>query len=236
MPPQPPSLTLLRFFSSTRVHHGAIPTKEIPTYPYGPATWYKQSNKGLYGHSRVRFGNNVSSKTETKTRRTWHPNIHRKRLWSYALGRWVRVKVQARVLRTIDKVGGLDEYLLGDKVNRIKELGVAGWALRWRIMQTNMVRERFRRERLAMGLPPEEPWVGEMVESGGGSGGEEVVMVKAHERAIDEILDRDEAAEKRGEDGGIELGVSREMEEGTLREGEGQGEEKWKEVVKKTRW
>lgn len=56
----------------------------------------------------------------------------------------------------MDKVGGLDEYLLGEKAGRIKELGMAGWKLRWRIMQTDAVKERFRRQREQMGLPPKE--------------------------------------------------------------------------------
>lgn len=71
----------------------------------------------------------------------------------------MQVKVQARVLRTIDKVGGLDEYLLGGKRARLKELGMGGWALRWRIWQTEMVTERFRREREALGVP-EGGWEG----------------------------------------------------------------------------
>lgn len=72
--------------------------------------------------------------------------------------KFVRVKVQARVLRTIDKVGGLDEYLLGDKAARIKELGMEGWAMRWKLIQTKSVQERFRQQKMAMGLevPTEE--------------------------------------------------------------------------------
>lgn len=69
------------------------------------------------------------------------------------------MKVQARVLRTIDKVGGLDEYLLGGKRARVKELGMGGWALRWRIWQTEMVTERFRKERERLGVP-EGGWEG----------------------------------------------------------------------------
>lgn len=67
--------------------------------------------------------------------------------------------MQARVLRTIDKVGGLDEYLLGGKRARVKELGMGGWALRWRVWQTEMVTERFRRERERLGVP-EGGWEG----------------------------------------------------------------------------
>jgi len=66
----------------------------------------------------------------------------------------IRVRITTRVLRTVDKCGGLDEYLLGSKARRIKELGMGGWKLRWRIMQTDKVKERFRKEREALGLPP----------------------------------------------------------------------------------
>lgn len=79
--------------------------------------------------------------------------MHWKRLWSAALDDYVRVRVQARVLRTIDKVGGLDEYLLGDKAARIKELGMGGWVLRWKLIQTKAVAERFDQERKRMGVP-----------------------------------------------------------------------------------
>ncbi len=78
--------------------------------------------------------------------------MHHKRLWSDGLGRFVRVKVQARVLRTMDKCGGLDAYLLGEKPGRVKKLGVEGWRLRWMVMRTGKVRGRVRGEREALGL------------------------------------------------------------------------------------
>lgn len=136
--------------------------EDVPAYPYGPSTIYKQSNFGLYGTQKIRYGNIVSEKNEIKTRRYWRPNVHSKRLWSDSLNQFVRIRITMRVLRTLDKVGGLDEYLLGEKSMRIKELGMAGWRLRWRIMQTEKVKERFRRQRVAMGLPEvgEEELVG----------------------------------------------------------------------------
>lgn len=68
----------------------------------------------------------------------------------------MRIKVNANVLRTIDKLGGLDEYLIGsDTPGRIKELGVAGWRLRWEVMQTDSWKERVKKEREQFGLPPE---------------------------------------------------------------------------------
>lgn len=98
----------------------------------------------------------VSERNEIKTRRYWRPNVQNKRLWSNALRKFVKTRVTARVLRTIDKVGGLDEYLLGEKAQRIKELGMGGWKLRWRVMQTPMVKRRFAAQREALGLPPRE--------------------------------------------------------------------------------
>ena len=130
-----------------------IVADHVPAYPYGPARWYKQSNRGLYAGQRIQFGHNVSGKFNAKTNRTFKINVFTKRLWSVALGRAVQVRVSATALRTIEKSGGLDEYLLGDTVGRIKELGVSGWWLRWAIMQTDHVKARFRDERARLGLP-----------------------------------------------------------------------------------
>jgi large subunit ribosomal protein L28 len=160
-PPTRPSLTHLRSFTSSctllakstkqrlKFEHEAV-----PPYPYGPSQIYKQSNFGLYGIAKIRFGNMVSEKNKIKTRRYWRPNIHYKRLWSESLEQFVRIRITAKVLRTVDKCGGLDEYLLGEKAQRIKELGMGGWKLRWRIMQTERVKERFRRQREMLGLDP----------------------------------------------------------------------------------
>jgi ribosomal protein L28 len=125
----------------------------VPEYPYGAPTLYKQSRYGLYGEQRIRFGNNVSTKGKNKSRRSWRPNILNKRLFSKALNRHVQIRVSSRVLRTIDKLGGLDEYLLGEKETRIRELGESGWWLRWAIMQTTTIKKRFAAQRIALGLP-----------------------------------------------------------------------------------
>lgn len=68
----------------------------------------------------------------------------------------MQVRVTTKVLRTIDKLGGLDEYLLGEKEMRIKELGESGWWLRWAVMQTPVVKRKFAAQREALGLPPVE--------------------------------------------------------------------------------
>lgn len=124
----------------------------IPDYPYGDFALFKQANKGLYGEQMIQFGNNVSRKTETKTRRKWHPNVLSKSLYSVALKKRIKLRVTSNVMKTIDREGGLDEYLLKDSVQRIKELGPTGWALRWTLMQRPIVIERLRAEAAALGL------------------------------------------------------------------------------------
>lgn len=165
---RPPLHLTHRTFSTTSAlpislqiekNHPEALASTVPPYPYGPARWYKQSDLGLYGGARIRFGNNVGTKIAVKTRRSWQVNVLRKRLFSAALNRYVQVRVAARVLRTIEKCGGLDNYLLGEKEGRIKELGVSGWWLRWAIMQTPVVRKRFEEERARLGLLNGDPYL-----------------------------------------------------------------------------
>ncbi|KAM0282851.1 hypothetical protein ACHAQH_002855 [Verticillium albo-atrum] len=141
----PPALT-----KTIALHR--IPAFPIPDYPLGPRLIYKQSNGGLYATARIRRGNNISSDHKVKTPRAWRPNIHRKRLWSPALGVWVRARLSLRVLRTIRKEGGLDAYVLKSKAARIRDLGPGGWKLRWLVMQTSAVRTQFAEERARLGV------------------------------------------------------------------------------------
>ena len=107
------------------------------------------------------------------------------------------MRITTRVLRTVDRVGGLDEYLLGEKAGRIKELGMGGWKLRWRIMQTERVKERFRAQRERLGLPAmEEVLVGS---SGNLANAEEVEK---------EVREFDQSLEM-----GADLGIGEEAEE-----------------------
>ncbi|KAI1361401.1 hypothetical protein F5Y08DRAFT_314881 [Xylaria arbuscula] len=136
--------------------HLTVPKDLVPDYPYRRFQTYKQRNSGLYGRSKIRFGNTVAPKYKNKSRTSWLPNRHTKRLWSPSLNAFIRTRMTASVLHTIDLLGGIDEYLLGSKAKRIKELGPAGWALRWKIIQTPAVQARFAKERAALGLPPKE--------------------------------------------------------------------------------
>uniref|UniRef100_A0A6U5A563 Large ribosomal subunit protein bL28c n=1 Tax=Hemiselmis andersenii TaxID=464988 RepID=A0A6U5A563_HEMAN len=70
----------------------------------------KRAQRGLWGGKKINFGNNVSHSGK-KTRKRWSPNIVTKRLWSDCFDSMLRLKVSTYVLRTIDKKGGLDNYL-----------------------------------------------------------------------------------------------------------------------------
>ncbi len=59
----------------------------------------------------VLTGNNVSH-ANNKTRRRFLPNLQRTGVVSDALGETVRLKMSTRALRTIDKRGGIDAFLL----------------------------------------------------------------------------------------------------------------------------
>eukprot|EP00752_Nemacystus_decipiens_P000411 g411.t1 len=74
----------------------------------------------------VATGNNVSHAVN-KTRRRFLPNLQSTRLLSETLGEQVRLRLTSSALRTIDKKGGLDAFLLGtpnrklpDEARRLK--------------------------------------------------------------------------------------------------------------------
>jgi len=54
-------------------------------------------------------GNNVSH-AKSRTRRRFEPNLHQHRLWVESENRWVRLRVSANGIRTIDKKG-IDKVL-----------------------------------------------------------------------------------------------------------------------------
>lgn len=57
-------------------------------------------------------GNNVSH-AHNRSRRRFLPNIQRTSLLSDILGRSIRLRLSTSALRTIEKNGGLDAFLLG---------------------------------------------------------------------------------------------------------------------------
>lgn len=63
-------------------------------------------------------GNRVSH-ANNRVKRTFEPNLHEKRIWSPALGRFVRMRISAKGLKTIDK-RGIDAVLADLKKQGIK--------------------------------------------------------------------------------------------------------------------
>jgi large subunit ribosomal protein L28 len=61
--------------------------------------------------SRTRAGQNVSH-SNRRTKRRFDPNLQRVHLESEALGTRVALRVSTRALRTVQKRGGLDAFLL----------------------------------------------------------------------------------------------------------------------------
>jgi len=59
----------------------------------------------------VQSGNNVSH-ANNKTRRRFLPNLQESSLLSDVLGQTVQVRLCTRAIRTVEKRGGIDAYLL----------------------------------------------------------------------------------------------------------------------------
>jgi large subunit ribosomal protein L28 len=167
-----PPLQFRAVQSSRAIHHFHPwrPTKKLPDilsrkeaslcppYPYGPRYTFKEADNGLYGGAHPQSGNKISQgKNEGKTRRKWYPNVRVETIRSEALNQTMTIPITASCFRTIKKCGGLDQYLLGDKPARIKELGVYGWNLRWKVINSPSMQQKFQKERSALGLLPPPP-------------------------------------------------------------------------------
>lgn len=63
-------------------------------------------------------GNNVSH-AHNKTRRRFLPNLQRTSLQSETLGQMVRLRITPHAIRTVDRHGGLDAFLLQAKDDKL---------------------------------------------------------------------------------------------------------------------
>ena len=79
----------------------------------------------------VQAGNNVSH-AHNKTRRRFLPNLQKNSLLSDALGQTIQVRLRTQAIRTIEKRGGLDAFLLSTPN---AELGKKARALKRRIQK-----------------------------------------------------------------------------------------------------
>lgn len=129
-----------------------------PPYPYGARHTYKEADAGLYGGAQLQSGNKISQgRNKGKTRRRWYPNVRLETIRSEALDKTLTIPITASCMRTIRKCGGLDQYLLGDKPARIKELGLFGWQLRWKVLKSPVMTRIHQTEREELGLSAQPP-------------------------------------------------------------------------------
>ena len=82
----------------------------------------------------VQAGNNVSH-ANNKTRRRYLPNLQQQRLFSETLGETLRLRISTQALRTVEKRGGLDGFLLkarntelSNELRRLKQRLIAARA------------------------------------------------------------------------------------------------------------
>lgn len=68
----------------------------------------------------VLSGNNVSH-SERKTRRKFLPNLHKITLASDILGRSFSFRISTNALKTVEKKGGLDKFLLDSKAYNLSQ-------------------------------------------------------------------------------------------------------------------
>ena len=62
---------------------------------------------------------NLVSHSNIKTKSRAFPNVQTKSLYSFVLKRTFRVKASTRALRDIDKLGGVDTYILQQENQRL---------------------------------------------------------------------------------------------------------------------
>lgn len=70
----------------------------------------------------VQFGNNVSH-SQRKTRRSFEPNLRSVKYTSNITGQEYRLKLTAKCMRTIDKKGGFDEFILDADISLMSNVG-----------------------------------------------------------------------------------------------------------------
>ncbi len=77
------------------------------------------SNKCELTGKKYLNGNNVSH-AKNRTKRRFQPNLQKISFASEALGKSIQFKVAVSTIRTVEKKGGLDEFLLNTSNNKLQ--------------------------------------------------------------------------------------------------------------------
>ncbi|BFZ53173.1 hypothetical protein PYCC9005_000196 [Savitreella phatthalungensis] len=126
-----------------------VQTQTCSFTPSRLAHTYGRQQTGLYGGAHIQFGNSVAE-SKVKTRRRFLPNVHPHTLYSKTLQRPIRIRIATRVMRTIKKYGGLDEYLTAESKGIQKTLGLRGEELRAEILFTRQMQQMIEAEDQAL--------------------------------------------------------------------------------------
>lgn len=105
-----------------------------------------RSRRGLYDGKDIRSGNNRSFSMRA-TKRTFKPNVFLKRVYSEILGSMIKFHLTSSTLRSIDKAGGLDNYLLNNDSITEGE----GFVIRRKILKK--LKNKAKRERMIASMP-----------------------------------------------------------------------------------
>ena len=65
-------------------------------------------------------GNNVSHAVN-KTKRRFFPNLQNTSFFSEILGKKIKLKVTSKGIKTVEKNGGIDKYLLNSKNSKLSD-------------------------------------------------------------------------------------------------------------------
>ena len=77
-----------------------------------PRMTFKRRFRGLFGGKHIQFGNKISW-SKKKTRRSWLPNIQRKRFWSEKYQRFLQFRATTYVIKQVKRcTRGIDQYLV----------------------------------------------------------------------------------------------------------------------------
>ncbi|CAL5221729.1 g3978 [Coccomyxa viridis] len=149
-------------------------------------------------------GNKVSEDGGNRSRRVWKPNVITKAVYSEALDRMVRLNMTTAALRHIDKVGGLDNYILN--VPKQKQQSDLAQQLRQRIEAAlqKPLRDALKAnsEATSSGLfdwPQPEPESASAASNGSGSSDEQQSSRKHRQKRIsatEEVLVKEEETDR----------------------------------------
>ena len=127
------SIPIARLFFSIGLSPTMSSMQFLSQFLRGPTKQHYSGRaiRGLFAGKDKGFGNNVSF-SKRRTRRDWKVNAQWKKLYSESLDESIRLHVSTHALRSIDKAGGLDNYLLQTK--NVMDIGTRAMAVKERIL------------------------------------------------------------------------------------------------------